>query len=93
MNFEIRDGKDHIPDEEDIYGVNDAEERDRFDPLFGKSTQEVRVRRRRLIMRLTAGLVLVAFICAFVVIGATVGLALLAFIFALVVIGLRRLIG
>ncbi len=93
MGFEIRDGKDNIPDEEDVYGVNDAEERDRFNALFGKSTQEVRVHRRRLIMRITAGLVLLAFVCAFVVIGPTVGLVALALVLALVVIGLRHLIG
>ena len=65
MGFEINDSKEPIPDEEDIYGVNDIEEQDRFNSLFGNSTQEARVRRRRTIMRWTAVLVTLAFVLAF----------------------------
>ncbi len=69
MGFEIRDGKEHLPDEEDVYGVNDIEERERFDALFGGSTQEERVRRRKLIIRWMAVLVVLAFVLALVVAG------------------------
>lgn len=54
MNFETRDGKEWLPDEEDIYGVNDAEERDAFNALLGLRTTEDDVRRRALLMRLIA---------------------------------------
>lgn len=59
MNFELRNGKEHLPDEEDMYGVNDAEERERFDALFGAPTQEERLRRRRSRLRIIAGLVII----------------------------------
>jgi hypothetical protein len=65
MNFEIRDGKEHLPDEEDIYGVNDIEERERFDSLFGGNTQEDRVRRRKVIIQVISLLVLLSFALAF----------------------------
>ena len=61
MGFEIRDGKERIPDEEDVYGVNDIEERDLFDSLFGGTTQEERVRRRKARMRVLAILVIITF--------------------------------
>ena len=61
MNFEIRHGKEHLPDEEDIYDVNDAEERDQFDALFGLTPLEEQVRRRKLRMRIVAVVVVVAF--------------------------------
>ena len=69
MNFEIRDGKEHLPDEEDIYGINDAEERDAFNTLFGITPLEERVRRRKLRMRLLAVLVIIAFGAAFAIAG------------------------
>jgi hypothetical protein len=69
MNFEIRDGKEHLPDEEDIYGVNDIEERERFDSLFGGNTQENRVRRRKVIIRWTAVLVVFSFLLAMLIAG------------------------
>ena len=69
MNFEIRDGKEHLPDEEDIYGVNDIEERERFDTLFGGKTQEDRVRRRKVAIRWTAALVVFSFMLAMVIAG------------------------
>ena len=61
MNFEINDGKEHIPDEDDIYGVNDIEERERFESLFGGYTpQEERIRRRKIRIRVLAVLVIIA---------------------------------
>ena len=63
--MEIRDGQEHLPDEEDVYGVNDIEERERFDALFGGETQEDRLRRKRIRMRLLAGLVILAFAAVF----------------------------
>lgn len=60
MGFEIRDGKERIPDEEDVYGVNDIEERDFFESLFGGMTQEERVRHHKARMRLVAILVVLA---------------------------------
>jgi len=69
MSFEINDGKEHLPDEEDVYGVNDIEERERFEALFGGRTQEERVRRRKRIIRWTAALVILAFLLAMVVAG------------------------
>ena len=63
--METRDGKENLPDEEDIYGVNDIEERERFDALFGGETQEDRLRRRRVRMRILAGLVILAFAAVF----------------------------
>jgi hypothetical protein len=59
--MEIHDGKEHLPDEEDVYGVNDIEERERFDALFGSETQEDRLRRRRARMRILAAIVILAF--------------------------------
>ena len=69
MNFEIRDGKEPIPDEDDIYGVNDIEERDQFNALFGGVTQEERVRRGKARFRILAALVILAFLLAFGVFG------------------------
>ena len=63
--MEIRDGKEHLPDEEDIYGVNDIEEREQFEALFGAETQQDRLRRRRVGMRILAGLVILAFAAVF----------------------------
>ena len=59
--MEIRDDKEHLPDEEDIYGVNDIEERERFEALFGSETQEDRLRRRRVRLRILAAIVILAF--------------------------------
>ena len=59
--MEIRDDKEHLPDEEDIYGVNDIEERERFEALFGSETQEDRLRRRRVRLRILAAVVILAF--------------------------------
>ena len=59
--MEIHDGKEHLPDEEDIYGVNDIEERERFEALFGSDTQEDRLRRRRVRTRILAAIVILAF--------------------------------
>ena len=61
MNFEINDGREHLPDEEDVYGVNDIEEQERFDALFGQPTQEDRVRRRKMVMRIVIVLLVTAF--------------------------------
>ena len=69
MNFEMKDGKEHLPDEEDIYGANDIEERERFEALFGRPTQEERLRRRKARIRVLAVLVIVAFALAFALIG------------------------
>jgi len=63
--MEIRDGKEHLPDEEDIYGVNDIEEQERFDALFGVGTQEDRLKRRRVRMRILAAVVIIAFAAVF----------------------------
>lgn len=45
-----------LPDEEDIYGVNDIEEQDRFNALLGEvsKTQDERLRKRRLARILVA---------------------------------------
>lgn len=59
--MEIRDDKEHLPDEEDIYGVNDIEERERFEALFGAETQEDRLSRRRVRIRILAAIVILAF--------------------------------
>ncbi|HUV05730.1 MAG TPA: hypothetical protein VMX94_11565 [Armatimonadota bacterium] len=69
MNFEIKDGKEHLPDEEDIYGVNDAEERDAFNALFGVTPLEERTHRRKTRMRLLAMSVLAAFGTALMIAG------------------------
>ena len=58
MSFEMRDGKERLPDEEDIYGVNDVEERDVLNALFGQPTLEERLRRRKTWLRLLAGLLI-----------------------------------
>lgn len=65
MGFEIKDDKEHIPDEDDIYGVNDADERDLLESIFGGMTQEERVRRRKARMRVLSVLVIIAFAIAF----------------------------
>ena len=65
--MEIRDGRKHLPDEEDIYGVNDIEEHERFDALFGIGSQENRLRRRTVRMRILAGLVILAFAAVFAI--------------------------
>jgi len=54
----MRDGKERLPDEEDIYGVNDVEERDVLNALFGQPTLEERLRRRKTWLRLLAGLLI-----------------------------------
>jgi hypothetical protein len=66
MNFEIRDGDEPIPDEEDIYDVNDIEERDQFNALLGHNfiTQDARLRRRRLMWMAVAGVILLASLSA-----------------------------
>lgn len=69
MNFEIKDGKDHLPDEEDIYGVNDAEERDAFNALLGATPAEEHIRRRKLRMQILAVAVIIAFCAAFAIAG------------------------
>lgn len=72
MGFEIHDGKEQLPPEEDIYGVNDIEERERFNALFatGELTQEERLRRRKTVIVTVALLLLLSFVLAFVVIEA-----------------------
>lgn len=69
MGFEIKDGKEHLPDEEDIYGVNDIEEQDEFNRLLGIETQEERVRRRKARMQTVALVVILAFAVAFALVG------------------------
>ena len=69
MNFEIRDDKEHLPDEEDIYGVNDAEERDAFDTLFGITPMKERLRRRKIRLRILALVVIISFALAFALAG------------------------
>lgn len=69
MNFEIRNGKERLPDEEDIYGVNDAEERDAFNALFGTTPLEERIHRRKLRMRALAVALIIAFGTAFAIAG------------------------
>ena len=66
MGFETRDGKEPLPDEEDIYGVNDLEEQERFESLFGEPTQDERMRRRRMYVRILAILLLASFTVAVV---------------------------
>lgn len=65
MGFEIQDGKERLPDEEDIYGVNDAEEREQLEALFGKTPVEERLRRRKVRLRTLAILVIIIFAFAF----------------------------
>jgi len=69
MNFEIRNGKERLPDEEDIYGVNDAEERDAFNALFGTTPLEERIHRRKLRMQILAAALVIAFGIAFAIAG------------------------
>lgn len=69
MNFEIRDGKEDVPPEEDIYGVNDAEEREQFEVLLGIApSQETRLRRRKLRLRILCVVVAAAFLLVFAII-------------------------
>lgn len=60
MGFEIKRGKDHLPDEEDIYGVNDADEREAFEVLFGVKPVGERLRQRRTILALIAVAIIIA---------------------------------
>lgn len=70
MNFEIRNGKERLPDEEDVYDVNDIEEQEQFNALLGMGTpQDERVRRRKILLRITAALVIIAFGLIFVLAG------------------------
>jgi hypothetical protein len=69
MGFEIKDGKEHLPDEEDIYGANEAEEQDEFNALFGMETQEDRLRRRKKLLRALAVVVIITFGVAFTLVG------------------------
>ena len=62
MYFEIKDGKDRLPDEDDVYAVNDVEERDAFNSLFGLKSIEKRHRNRRLLMAFLSAIVLAAFL-------------------------------
>lgn len=62
MNFEINDSKEPIPDEEDIYGVNDIEDQDRLKSILGGVTQEQRIRRRRTIVRIVAAFIALWFL-------------------------------
>ena len=59
MNFEIKHDNEHLPDEEDIYDVNDAEERDEFNSLFGLTPLEKKVHQRKIVMRIVAVLVII----------------------------------
>ena len=70
MNFEIRDGNERLPDEEDVYGVNDIEEQERFDSLLGIGlTQEERVAHHKARLRVIAVVVIIAFGLLFVMAG------------------------
>jgi len=72
MGFETGDGKERLPEEEDIYGVNDAEEREQFEALLGGPGYvplEERLHRRRARMRLLAVLVILAFALVFAFLG------------------------
>jgi hypothetical protein len=70
MSFETQDGKEHLPDEEDIYGVNDIEEKERFETLFGGFLpQDERIRRRKARIRLVAIVVIATFALAFALAG------------------------
>jgi hypothetical protein len=67
MSFEIKDGKEEIPPEEDIYGVDDIVEEEEFNSLLGMKSfsQEARMRRRRNIIIVVAALILLSFALAF----------------------------
>lgn len=67
MGFEINNGKEYLPPEEDMYGVNDIEEREQFEALLGMSgfDQETRFRRRKTAMVIVAVMLLLVFLLAF----------------------------
>jgi len=67
MGFDIQDGKEYLPPEEDIYDVNDIEEREAFESLLGlsPSTQDQRLKRRRIILVVVAVFLVIAFGVAF----------------------------
>ena len=57
MGFEIRDGKEYLPPEDDIYGVDDAIEEREFNSLLlgmGTFSDDARLRRRRNIIIVSA---------------------------------------
>ena len=61
MNWHFDEGKDRIPDEEDIYGVNDQNEFDSDNWMPFEAAE----RRRRKRIRILAVVVIVAFALAF----------------------------
>jgi hypothetical protein len=60
VSFEIRDGKDYLPPEDDIYGVDEIVEEQEFNSLLGmnKFSHDARIRRRNNIV-IAVALVLV----------------------------------
>lgn len=60
--MQIRDSDEYLPDEEDIYGVNEINE---YDSDYWMPA-EARARRRKLILRIVAGVVALAFVLGFV---------------------------
>lgn len=69
MSFEIRDGKEPLPDEEDIYDVNDIEDQERFNYLLGHNfmSQEQRLRARRRVIIVTNAVLLLLSLISFLV--------------------------
>jgi len=63
MNFPIEDSKERIPDEEDIYGVNDSVENEYDYEVWMPYEEGLRRRKNRL--RILTLVVIVAFALAF----------------------------
>lgn len=63
MSFRVEDGKERIPDEEDIYGVNDSVENEYDYEVWMPYEESLRRRRNRL--RFITAVVLIAFALAF----------------------------
>lgn len=57
MHFEIRHSDEPLPDEEDIYGVNEIDE---YDPVY-RLMSAYRARRREVMIRVVAAILVAAF--------------------------------
>lgn len=60
MNYEIREGKERLPEEEDVYGVNESEENE-YDYEFWMPHEE-KLRRRKDLLRIFTFVVIIAFL-------------------------------
>ncbi|MCL6519774.1 MAG: hypothetical protein K6T99_08070 [Armatimonadetes bacterium] len=60
MNYEVREGKERLPEEEDIYGVNESTENE-YDYEFWMP-HEAKLRRRKTRLRALAVIVILAFV-------------------------------